>query len=111
VPTFPRLVTLAASSPPNDSSRQAPGGLSEDGEFFVVNSTREYQKGEQVFVSYGAKSNGELLKNYGFVLEENPVDFVSLHFELKVCDGCELCSTRSRDAVLTQAPFPFVLHR
>jgi len=73
----------------NHDPSAAVGDISADGEFFVVNSTRDYQKGEQVFVSYGPKSNGELLKTYGFVLEDNAADFLTLHFELKLTNLVE----------------------
>jgi len=35
---------------------------------------RSVAAGEEVFVSYGAKSNAELLLFYGFVLPGNPYD-------------------------------------
>ncbi|GAA5835729.1 hypothetical protein JCM11251_007411 [Rhodosporidiobolus azoricus] len=37
---------------------------------------------EQVFNTYGAKSNEELLLGYGFVLPSNPADFVALKLAL-----------------------------
>lgn len=44
----------------------------------------------QVFISYGKKSNGELLLSYGFVPREgaNPSDSVELPFSLKKSDKC-----------------------
>ncbi|KAK7818765.1 ribulose-1 [Quercus suber] len=46
----------------------------------VFTTDRPYQPGEQVFISYGKKSNGELLLSYGFVPKEgtNPSDSVEL---------------------------------
>ncbi|GJN87614.1 hypothetical protein Rhopal_000569-T1 [Rhodotorula paludigena] len=38
--------------------------------------------GEQVFNTYGAKSNEELLLGYGFVLPSNPADFLALKLSL-----------------------------
>jgi len=42
----------------------------------------------QVFISYGKKSNGELLLSYGFVPKEgtNPSDSVELSLSLKESD-------------------------
>ena len=37
---------------------------------------------EEVFVSYGAKSNAELLLFYGFCVENRPYDDVPLSLEL-----------------------------
>lgn len=44
----------------------------------------------QVFISYGRKSNGELLLSYGFVPREgtNPSDSVELSLSLKKSDKC-----------------------
>ncbi|KAJ4958595.1 hypothetical protein NE237_025706 [Protea cynaroides] len=56
----------------------------------VFTTDRPYQPGEQVFISYGKKSNGELLLSYGFVPREgtNPNDSVELPFSLKKSDEC-----------------------
>jgi len=40
--------------------------------------TGDFQAGEQVFVSYGALSNDELLQYYGFVEADNPHDLLAL---------------------------------
>ncbi|XP_077237626.1 rubisco methyltransferase family protein isoform X2 [Tasmannia lanceolata] len=56
----------------------------------VFTTDRSYQPGEQVFISYGKKSNGELLLSYGFVLKEgsNPNDSVDLSMSLNKSDKC-----------------------
>ncbi|KAG8499278.1 hypothetical protein CXB51_005787 [Gossypium anomalum] len=56
----------------------------------VFTTDRAYQPGEQVFISYGKKSNGELLLSYGFVPKEgtNPSDSVELPLSLKKSDKC-----------------------
>ncbi|XP_061364522.1 ribulose-1,5 bisphosphate carboxylase/oxygenase large subunit N-methyltransferase, chloroplastic [Gastrolobium bilobum] len=58
----------------------------------VFTTDRPYQPGEQVFISYGKKSNGELLLSYGFVPREgdNPRDSVELSLSLKKSDGSYL---------------------
>nr|POE57827.1 serine--trna ligase [Quercus suber] len=45
---------------------------------------------DEVFISYGKKSNGELLLSYGFVPKEgtNPSDLVELSLSLKKSDKC-----------------------
>ncbi|CAI8606491.1 unnamed protein product [Vicia faba] len=54
----------------------------------VFTTGRPYLPGEQVFISYGNKSNGELLLSYGFVPKEgtNPSDSVELPLSLKKSD-------------------------
>lgn len=50
--------------------------------FFVVHASwigsyliqRSWEAGEQVFISYGRRSNDELLQRYGFVESDNPND-------------------------------------
>ncbi|XP_050207052.1 ribulose-1,5 bisphosphate carboxylase/oxygenase large subunit N-methyltransferase, chloroplastic [Mercurialis annua] len=61
---------------------------SSQGVYFTTD--RQYQLREQVFISYGRKSNGELLLSYGFVPREgtNPSDSVELSLSLKKSDKC-----------------------
>ncbi|CAL9182918.1 ribulose-1,5 bisphosphate carboxylase/oxygenase large subunit N-methyltransferase, chloroplastic-like isoform X1 [Musa acuminata AAA Group] len=61
---------------------------SSQGIFFMTDQS--YQPGEQVFISYGKKSNGELLLSYGFVPKEgtNPNDSVELSLSLNKSDKC-----------------------
>ncbi|KAI3509670.1 hypothetical protein L1887_25132 [Cichorium endivia] len=56
----------------------------------VFTTDRPYLPGEQVFISYGRKSNGELLLSYGFVPRQgtNPRDSVELPLSLKKSDKC-----------------------
>lgn len=56
----------------------------------VFSTDRAYEPGEQVFISYGRKSNGELLLSYGFVPREgtNPRDSVELSLSLRKSDKC-----------------------
>ncbi|XP_047249705.1 ribulose-1,5 bisphosphate carboxylase/oxygenase large subunit N-methyltransferase, chloroplastic isoform X1 [Capsicum annuum] len=56
----------------------------------VFTTDRAYLPGEQVFISYGRKSNGELLLSYGFVPREgtNPSDSVEVSMSLKKSDKC-----------------------
>ena len=39
--------------------------------------------GSEVFVNYGPTSNYELITSFGTTLEDNPKDFVVVHFSLK----------------------------
>ena len=41
---------------------------------FVVSTESAYAEGDQVFISYGEKTNEQLVQYYGFVLEDNPHD-------------------------------------
>jgi len=39
-------------------------------------------KGEQIFISYGKRSNACLLLNYGFAYEDNPYDYAEVKHEV-----------------------------
>jgi hypothetical protein len=45
---------------------------------YSVTADRDYKAGEEVYVSYGAHSNDFLLVEYGFILQENSCDSLSL---------------------------------
>ena len=49
---------------------------------FVVSTESAYAKGDQVFISYGEKTNEQLVQYYGFVLEDNPHDAVVLDADI-----------------------------
>ncbi|GLC36601.1 hypothetical protein PLESTB_000254700 [Pleodorina starrii] len=44
------------------------------GDSYSVVASREFKKGEQVFISYGAQSNDSLMQYYGFAEADNPQD-------------------------------------
>jgi len=58
-------------------------GLDASGQYLEVNATQDYAKGDQVFMSYGNKSNSELLGSYGFILENNPHEAALINFQLR----------------------------
>ncbi|KAI8104918.1 hypothetical protein M9435_000092 [Picochlorum sp. BPE23] len=41
---------------------------------FVVSTESSYEKGQQIFISYGKKTNEQLMQYYGFILKDNPHD-------------------------------------
>ncbi len=67
--------------PVADQFNHAAGGcrvsFTPGGEFTIC-TDRAYRAGEEVYISYGEHSNDFLLAEYGFVLEENRWDRVSL---------------------------------
>ena len=75
----------------NHASRAATQ-CSYDGErnAFVMKATAALRRGDQAFISYGDKSNDELLQLFGFVEEGNPFDVVlSIGLEDFVCSAGE----------------------
>ncbi|KAK4845532.1 hypothetical protein QYF36_006203 [Acer negundo] len=76
----------------------------------VFTTDWQYQPGEQVFISYGRKSNGELLLSYGFVPREgtNPSDSVELSLSLKKSDKCykEKLEALRKHGLLASQCFP-----
>jgi len=59
------------------------GDLNAEGTYFSFNATRAYAAGEQLLANYGRKSNYELMFNYGFAIDNNVDDSLTLHFSLK----------------------------
>ncbi|PWY88936.1 ribosomal N-lysine methyltransferase [Aspergillus heteromorphus CBS 117.55] len=49
-----------------------------DGKKYTFKATRRYEKGEEIFMSYGAHSNDFLFVEYGFTLPTNPSDSIYL---------------------------------
>ena len=49
---------------------------------FVVSTESAYASGDQVFISYGEKTNEQLVQYYGFLLEDNPHDTYVLEAEI-----------------------------
>lgn len=76
----------------------------------VFTTDRPYQPGEQIFISYGKKSNGDLLLSYGFVPREgtNPSDSVELSLSLKKSDKCykEKLEALKKHGLSTPQRFP-----
>lgn len=59
---------------------------------YSVQLDRDYEQGEQVFISYGKKSNDELLQYFGFVQPNNPYDFVEIEDGWRVL--LEICEKK-----------------
>ncbi|KAL3467795.1 hypothetical protein BJX64DRAFT_123332 [Aspergillus heterothallicus] len=49
-----------------------------DGKRYTFKATRSYEKGEEIYMSYGSHSNDFLLIEYGFCLDDNPSDAIYL---------------------------------
>lgn len=49
----------------------------------VIQATKHVSPGEEVFISYGAKTNADLFLLYGFVIPENRFDLVFLDIDVK----------------------------
>lgn len=57
-----------------------------DDRYVTLYTDRPYSKMAQVFVTYGPKSNGELLLLYGFITDRNPYDNVKIAVSLEESD-------------------------
>ncbi|KAH7850870.1 hypothetical protein Vadar_003980 [Vaccinium darrowii] len=68
--------------------RLTDGGYEEDVSAYCFYARRNYQKGEQVLLSYGTYTNLELLEHYGFLLDKNPNDKAFIPVEPEVYSSC-----------------------
>jgi len=66
-----------------------PLGMSTEERCAVVLADKYYARYEQIYISYGPKSNGQLLMLYGFSLERNVMDFVEVPMSNAIL-GCPL---------------------
>ncbi|KAL5335404.1 hypothetical protein BJX70DRAFT_401611 [Aspergillus crustosus] len=72
-----------SSSSPSDVARvvfMGPQGVhvAFDETEYTFTATKRYEKGEEVYMSYGSHSNDFLLVEYGFYLDNNPSDSIYL---------------------------------
>ena len=73
------LINHSAFSQAFIDARESGDWLFKDGEEEVIlYADRGYRQMEQVYISYGQKSNAELLLLYGFALERNPYNSVDV---------------------------------
>lgn len=52
-------------------------------DYFLIKSTKNIKKGEQIFVNYGRDDNVKLLTGYGFTLKNNPFPAKSNNFYIR----------------------------
>lgn len=74
---------------------------------------RSYAAGDQVLISYGQKSNSELLLLYGFVVDRNLFDQVELRVALSPEDELydDKAALLARQALPTEYGFPLLIDR
>eukprot|EP00039_Didymoeca_costata_P017199 m.317142 g.317142 ORF g.317142 m.317142 type:complete len:432 (+) comp16504_c2_seq30:2031-3326(+) len=60
---------------------------------------RSFKKGDQILMFYGARSNCDLLVHSGFVLEENPHDFLTIKLGVGKADPLSTLKTKLLEAL------------
>ncbi|KAL9225541.1 hypothetical protein vseg_001450 [Gypsophila vaccaria] len=80
------------------SERLTDGGYEDDFSAYCFYAKKNYQKNEQVLLSYGTYTNLELLEHYGFLLNDNPNDKVFL----PIGHDITACHTWPSDALYIQ---------
>lgn len=79
-------------------ARESGDWLFKDGnEEVVLYADRSYRKMEQIYISYGPKSNADLLLLYGFALERNPFNSVDVTVSIQSLLGTTTTKTDSTD--------------
>ena len=79
---------------------------------FEVLSTKPYSKGDQVFISYGERSNDQLLQYYGFVEANNANDVYEFdNIARRLADACSKLSITALglDEYASSNPAPTLL--
>mmetsp|Transcript_5120 Transcript_5120/g.12092 ORF Transcript_5120/g.12092 Transcript_5120/m.12092 type:complete len:108 (-) Transcript_5120:60-383(-) len=68
---------------------------------FMVTAMEDCKEGEEVSICYGEKSNGELLACYGFCLEDNPHEAVTVNVGMGEEDEARQVKLRMLPRALT----------
>ena len=68
--------------------KQTNWSYSEEKQGFVIESNENILKGEPVYDSYGRKCNSRFLLNYGFIVEGNDANEVSVKVFFRENDNC-----------------------
>ena len=75
---------------------------------FVVSTASSYQTGEEVFISYGAKTNDQLVQYYGFIEDQNPHDLYKL--EIHVASGTSVMVSVKPNGQLSTESLDMIAH-
>lgn len=92
---------------------ELPFGVAEKENYIIVKADRYYNQYEQVYISYGPKSNAQLLMLYGFCLERNPGDFIEINLA-SLLDESPLAAAKMRslaDRGMNRTAFPLYRDR
>lgn len=91
---------------------ELPGGFGDKERFILVRADKYYDQYEQVYISYGKKSNAQLLLLYGFCLERNAYDFIEVPMG-HLLDGDPLAAAKRRWLDFRKIPYEgaFPLYR
>ena len=70
-----------------------------------MHTTKAYERGEQLFISYGNHGNLRLLRNYGFTIAANPFDVVDLPMpdSLQQLNPADPAFAQKRELLLSSA--------
>jgi hypothetical protein len=71
-------------------------------ESLVFPAVRDVNNNQEIILSYGAKSNGELLLFYGFCVLDNPYDSIDITLDFDSLNGLERLDVRRRREELLQ---------
>jgi histone-lysine N-methyltransferase SETD3 len=87
-------------------------GMGDKERFILVRADKYYDQYEQVYISYGKKSNAQLLLLYGFCLERNAGDFLEVPMG-HLLDGDPLAEAKKRWLEYRKIPYDeaFPLYR
>jgi len=94
------LINHSAFSGAYVDARQSGSWLFKDGdEEIILYAERSYRKMEQVYISYGPKSNADLLLLYGFALERNPFNSVDVTVSIARRAGSNAAAAEAADTL------------
>lgn len=64
--------------------------------YLVIADQSTGEVGKEIYISYGNKGNEELLYLYGFVIENNPDDYLMVHYPMEALQSVPLSDSKAR---------------
>ncbi|XP_074567670.1 uncharacterized protein LOC141824307 [Curcuma longa] len=63
--------------------------------YLTLADQQSFEDGKEICISYGNKGNEELLYLYGFVLDNNPDDYLMVHYPMEALHNAPLSSSKA----------------
>ncbi|XP_010940902.1 uncharacterized protein [Elaeis guineensis] len=79
--------------------------------YLMIVDQRTGEVGKEIHISYGNKGNEELLYLYGFVIENNPDDYLMVHYPIEALQSIPLSESKARLLDMQKAELRCLLPR
>ncbi|KAH7668886.1 Rubisco LSMT substrate-binding domain-containing protein [Dioscorea alata] len=77
----------------------------------ILAESNTLEAGKEILISYGNKGNEELLYLYGFVIDNNPDDYLMVHYPMEAFQNVPFADRKARLLEIQKAEFRCLLPR